>query len=133
MRGSSPYILTVKPGILLLMRALLGVLILVVGGWLAWSYVVRPAVVATQPAPTPTAVARPSPTPPALPSGAAAVNALADRFLSSWAAGRYDRMYDDLSPQAQRSITRQAFVARYQGITAEATIKSVAPRVVASA
>ena len=42
-------------------------------------------------------------------------------------------MYDDLSPQAQRSITRQAFVARYKGITAQATIKRVQPLVVASA
>src|SRR5690348_11188689 len=113
------------------MRGLLGVLVLVVGGWIAWSYVLRPAVVAT-PAPTPTAVSRPTATPEA-PSGGVAVNNLANRFLAAWAAGRYAQMYDDLSPQAQRNITRKAFVARYQGITAEATIKRVQPLVVASA
>ena len=89
------------------MRGLLAALVLVVGGWAVWSYVLRPALQlapALQPAVLlahPTATPRPAPS-----AQEVAVAAVARGFLSAWAAGRYGDMYRALSP-AGRSATWQ--------------------------
>jgi len=112
------------------MTRLLGVLILAVAGWAVWSYVLRPAlqppVIASQPVRAP-ATATPRPAAPAI-SGLP--EARARHFLSAWASGRYDRMYDDLSPDARQAISRTAFIRRYTAIANVATITGVSSSIV---
>jgi penicillin-binding protein 2 len=116
------------------MRGLLAAVVLVASGWAVWSYVLRPAL---QPAPTPPPTAlivHPTATPrPAPSSQEVAVSSLARGFLSAWAAGRYGDMYRALAPAARRAITRAAFVDRYRGIAAEATLRRVQPAMTALA
>ena len=110
------------------MARLLGVLILAVAGWAAWSYVLRPAiqppVIASQPI---AATATPRPTVPAGGDGPAAGRAR--HFLSAWAGGHYDAMYGDLSSAARQAISRTAFVNRYTAIADVATITGVRPAI----
>src|SRR5579871_2777210 len=49
----------------------------------------------------------------------------ADAYLKAWSAGHYAEMYDVLSSDAQASLTKDAFVQRYQAITSEATITAI--------
>ena len=118
------------------MKALLGMLVLAIGGWAVWSFVVRPAVQsAATPTPTPTAVIvrhTPTPTPPPATSDQAAAVTVARDFLTAWGAGRYDDMYDVLSAGARSGITSSDFVTRYRGIVSEATIKAVQPAITGS-
>src|SRR5256714_2858230 len=116
------------------MRGLLAALVLVASGWAVWSYVLRPAL---QPAiaPPPAAlIAHPTATPRPVPSSQeVAVSSLARAFLSAWATGRYGDMYRDLAPAARRAMTRAAFIGRYSGIAAEATLRRVQPAITALA
>ena len=116
------------------MRGLLAALVLVASGWAVWSYVLRPAL---QPAPAPPPAAlivHPTATPRPVPSSQeVAVSSLARGFLSAWATGRYGDMYRDLAPAARRAMTRAAFIDRYRGIAAEATLRRVQPAITALA
>ena len=112
------------------MTRLFGVLILAVAGWAVWSYVLRPVVQPpTNPAAavSPHATATPRPTIPA--GGNAPAAAVARNFFAAWAGGHYAQMYGDLSPQAQQTISRTAFVNRYTVIANVATITSVRPAI----
>ncbi len=55
----------------------------------------------------------------------ASPNDLIDLYGALWAAGDYDGLYDLISVEAQEAISREDFVARYQGIAAEAGLTSV--------
>jgi len=113
---------------------LLGILILILGGWAAWTYVLRPALQVPEAAVNATAtptVVLPTPTAVAVTDGNSAIAYRAQDFLAAWAAGRYDMMYRDLAPSAQQAISGTAFSARYKGIAAEATISSVHPSITA--
>src|SRR5438105_804400 len=116
------------------MRGLFAALVLVVGGWAVWMYVLRPAL---QPAPAlhPTAlVAHPTATPRPVPRAQdVAVTTVARGFLSAWAAGRYGDMYRALSPAVRSDLTHAAFAGRYKDIAAEATIRRVQPAIAAVA
>ncbi len=111
------------------MARLLSVLILIIGGWAAWVYVLNPALqpmIAGPAAATP--LRSPTSSPSATPNpGERATTALfrAQDFSAAWMAGRYDVMYADLTPASRKSITRAAFSARYAGIMREATAGSV--------
>lgn len=116
------------------MKTFLVVLVLAVAGWAVWSYVVGPAVQSQVAPPLPTATARPpaaTPTPP-LSDQAVAVGKVAGDFLAAWQGGRYDDMYDLLSPGARSAITATAFVNRYKTIFGVASISSVTPRVMSA-
>lgn len=89
---------------------------------------------AAQPNPTETTVNQPTqtgaespeaatPAPSVDPNGPFAV---ASTFGELWDAADYDGLYDLLSSTAQSAISRQDFVDRYTGITAEAGIYGVA-------
>ncbi|MGH2561270.1 MAG: penicillin-binding protein 2 [Thermomicrobiales bacterium] len=52
-------------------------------------------------------------------------NGLVELFGALWAAGDYDGLYDLISTEAQGAVTREDFVARYQGISDEAGLTSV--------
>lgn len=116
------------------MKALLVLLVLGVGGWAVWSYVVGPAIRAQAPLPTPTAVVhRPTATlTPLVGNQTAAASDVAQGFLSAWSKRRYDDMYDVLSPGARSVITATAFVARYNAIATVAGIAGVQPRLIAT-
>lgn len=111
------------------MARLLSVLILIVGGWAAWVYVLNPALQPMIAGPTAAAPLRtPTPRPSATPNLGDQANAAlfrAQDFAGAWMAGRYDVMYADLAPASHKSITRAAFLARYTGIMQEATAGSV--------
>ena len=60
---------------------------------------------------------------PATPSPEAPAPELAARrFLELWHANDFNGMYDLLSAEAQTTITRDAFEARYRGVLAQATV-----------
>ena len=77
-------------------------------------------------APAVTIVARATTTPPLQLSTdqRAAAHAAAD-FLTQWQAKQYGAMYGDLTAAAQQRISRNGFVARYNAIASEATIRSL--------
>ena len=72
-----------------------------------------------------TVTARGGPTPVVFSADQQQVAAAASRFLTEWGAARYAAMYAALTPQAQGRIERAAFIKRYQGIMAEATVSRV--------
>jgi penicillin-binding protein 2 len=114
------------------MARLLGVLILAVAGWAAWSYVLRPVLQPPASASQPAAIRATATPRPATTGGVAGPAAeRARHFLSAWAAGRYADMYGDLSPLAQQAISRTAFVNRYAAIASVATITGVRPSITA--
>lgn len=91
--------------------------------------------VATQPGATPTeregegAAASPTPGPSPTPVDVGEVGTAkqaAEAFAEVWSAGNFDQLYDLISSAAQARISRADFVARYQGIAAEAGLVSVA-------
>ncbi|MBI3969950.1 MAG: protein phosphatase 2C domain-containing protein, partial [Chloroflexi bacterium] len=49
----------------------------------------------------------------------------AEAYLTAWQAGRYDALYDQLSPAAQRAVEREAFVRRHEAIAAEMTLTAL--------
>jgi len=51
----------------------------------------------------------------------------AQKYFDAWKQQQYSSMYDLLTPAAQQSISRDKFVARYQGIADEATITGIKP------
>jgi penicillin-binding protein 2 len=53
----------------------------------------------------------------------------AAKYLAAWGSGQYATMYAMLAATSQSSQTQDAFVQRYQDLTSEATITSVAARV----
>jgi penicillin-binding protein 2 len=54
-----------------------------------------------------------------------AVARVASQYLSDWQRRQYSAMYDLLAASAQARISRQAFVNRYTGVLAEATVQSI--------
>lgn len=68
-----------------------------------------------------TAPAQPTVTPTPGPSAAD----VAKEYADLWSTLNYDKLYDLLTTNAQASISRGDFVARYQGIAAEAGITAV--------
>ncbi|MFN8556514.1 MAG: NTF2-like N-terminal transpeptidase domain-containing protein [Dehalococcoidia bacterium] len=67
-------------------------------------------------------------TPPAdsaTPSPKATPLEVAQRYFAAWQDGRYDAMYDLVSAASRQAIARDRFVARYEGIADEATIRAV--------
>ncbi len=113
---------------------LLGLIILILGGWAAWTYVLQPALqvpgTAVQ-APATATVVAPTPTAIVVVDQNNAIAYRAQDFLAAWAAGRYDMMYRDLAPSAQQTISGTAFTARYHAIASEATISGVHPSITA--
>lgn len=50
---------------------------------------------------------------------------VAEAFAEVWSAGEYSRLYDMLGQEARARITREAFIARYEGIAVEAGLVQV--------
>jgi penicillin-binding protein 2 len=50
---------------------------------------------------------------------------VAEGYVKVWSAGNYEQLYDLLSSTAKSKISKEDFVARYQGIAVEAGIVSV--------
>lgn len=50
---------------------------------------------------------------------------VAEAFAKVWSAGNYDQLYDLLSRDSQAFISREDFVARYEGIAVEVGIKTL--------
>ncbi len=68
----------------------------------------------------------PTPTPiPMTPTPVVFAEDTARAFLKAWNAADYNAMYTMLAPSRKETITPEQFVARYQGIALEATIRSV--------
>lgn len=78
---------------------------------------------------TPTAepTTTPTPVPPGLLS---APKRAAEVYVEAWSAGAYNQMYDLITASAQEQITREDFIARYEGIALEAGIISLDARIV---
>ncbi len=113
------------------MRALLSLVVLTVGGWVVWLYVVHPALQPQAIALTPTAV-RTAPAATSTPtndSRAGAASRVARDFLTAWSGRRYDDMYDALSPGARTAITSTAFVDRYSAISSVVGITKLVPQI----
>lgn len=53
----------------------------------------------------------------------------AENWLAAWQSGDYDAMYDMTSSSTQRSITRESFIERYQGIAQKAGLTKVSAKV----
>ncbi len=51
--------------------------------------------------------------------------AIADTFLTLWQQGRYDAMYDLISPEAQLGIRKEEFVALHKELVEESTATSI--------
>ena len=60
------------------------------------------------------------------PKPSASAYEVAQAYLTSWSQFRFSDMYDLLSPPAKQTITRERFIARYQGIADEATMTGIA-------
>ncbi len=69
----------------------------------------------------------PPATKPATPKPSAPSSDTVQQFLAFWQQAQYAAMYDLLTSTAQQGITRDRFVARYQGIADEASITAIAP------
>jgi len=65
----------------------------------------------------------PEPTPTEIDTGGSVRTA--DNWLAAWQAGDYDAMYDMISAASQKAITREDFVARYQGIADKAGLTKI--------
>ena len=88
--------------------------------------------------PTPQAVALPpaSPTPepamaetrPASPAVERTAAEVANQWIDRWNAGDYSEMYDLTSGTVRRAISRDDFIARYQGIVQRAQLSAVQAR-----
>ncbi|HYI15282.1 MAG TPA: penicillin-binding protein 2 [Thermomicrobiales bacterium] len=78
-------------------------------------------------------VAAPNPDATIVPSPTAVVDVgevtrprdVAEAYAKVWAAGNYDQLYDLLSRDSQAFISREDFVARYEGIAVEVGIKTL--------
>ena len=66
-----------------------------------------------------------TPTPAYTPTPVTFAEDTARAFLKAWGDGDYNAMYTMVAPSRQETITAEQFVARYKGITTEATIKSL--------
>lgn len=53
----------------------------------------------------------------------------ASQFLNLWSAGRFSEMYAMLSSSAKATLSEKDFVAKYQALTAEATITRVTAQI----
>jgi penicillin-binding protein 2 len=76
-----------------------------------------------------TAEASPTSTPVDL-SGVKSAKDTAEAYAEVWSNGNYDQLYDLLTSAAQAKITRDDFVARYDGIAVEAGIITVDAKIV---
>lgn len=54
---------------------------------------------------------------------------VAENWLAAWQSGDYSAMYDMTSTSTQKTITREDFVARYQGITDKAELSKISAKV----
>lgn len=68
-----------------------------------------------------------TPTPAATPTPITFAEDTARAFLKAWSEGDYNAMYQSVAPSRQETTPVDQFVARYKGITTEATITSVKP------
>ena len=60
----------------------------------------------------------------------ASAEGVAREYLRAWQNGAYETMYSLLSPTAMVTISQEEFVARYEGIAAEATMTNLTASVV---
>src|SRR5579885_2537591 len=108
------------------MGKFLGLCFFVAGLAAVYMWGVRPLIAGTPSTPAPiTVTARGAPTPIIFTSDERDVATAAQVFLQDWQAKDYAAMYDLLTAQAQKRIARAAFVSRYQGVMAAATVKQV--------
>src|SRR5579875_1486134 len=70
-----------------------------------------------------------SPTPVVLTADAQHAASAAESFFREWSGGQYAQMYAMLTMHARGRITRQAFIARYRAVMAEATVQHVTSEV----
>ena len=78
---------------------------------------------------TPTTAPTPTPTP--IPPGLlTAPKRVAEIYIDAWNAGAYAQMYELITASAKEQITKEDFIARYEGIAVEAGIINVAGEVV---
>ncbi len=68
-----------------------------------------------------------APTPEPTPTPALFAEDTAREFLKAWGASDYNAMYARLAPSRQTTTTIDQFIARYKGITVEATITAIKP------
>ncbi|MEW5719828.1 MAG: NTF2-like N-terminal transpeptidase domain-containing protein, partial [Chloroflexota bacterium] len=66
-----------------------------------------------------------TPTPAYTPTPVTFAEDTARAFLKAWSEADYNAMYAMLAPSRQETVTAEQFIARYKGITLEATIKSI--------
>ena len=78
--------------------------------------------------PTGTITVQPTPTAIDLGSGTKPKDT-AENWATVWSNGNYDQLYDLLTAEARSRITREDFVARYEGIAVEAGIVTVEARI----
>ena len=70
---------------------------------------------------TPTPAPDPTSTPPD-PERLANARGVAETYVEMWSSRSYDQMYELISSDAQRTISEEDFIARYEGIAIEAGI-----------
>ncbi len=70
-----------------------------------------------------------TPTPAFTPTPVTFAEDTARAFLKAWSEGDFNAMYQMLAPSRKQTTSVDQFVARYKGITTEATITSVKPTV----
>lgn len=70
---------------------------------------------------TATPAKTPTPTPPD-PSSLTSPKKVADTYAQIWSAGAYDQLYELISTASQETISKEDFIARYEGIAIEAGI-----------
>ena len=109
------------------MGKVLGLLFFVCGIGAVYFWGVRPLTTGSAAAPsTPIVItARVGATPVVFNVDQRAVASTVSAFLTGWRNGQYGPMYDLLSQSAQRRVSRASFIARYRGVMAEATERSV--------
>ena len=73
-----------------------------------------------------------TPTPAPSPTPVTFAEDTARAFLKAWSESDYGAMYALLAPSRTETLTAEQFIARYQDIAMEATIKSVKPAFVSS-